>query len=406
MSYQTSADISNHVHMLTAHPEVGALLADWEQIIPSLISEALAIQAVPAPTFEESRRADFVLARLKNIGLADVSLDKAGNVWARTPGRKPELPGLMVSAHLDTVFAADTDLTSRHDRPNGRIYAPGLGDNSLGLAAMLALARQMGERAIIPQSDIWWVATVGEEGLGDLRGMRQACSHLNGRLGAVIVLEGLGLGRVYNAGLGVRRIKIEVHGPGGHSWLHSERPSAIHQLIAIGAALMAKVQPSDTPKSTFNIGLIDGGDSINSRASRASLSIDLRSEDAGLLAAMERSAMVAITHTPCHPALTVSTRVIGDRPFGRLRPDHPLIATALAVLDELRWDATTLDIGSTDANIPLSQGIPAVCIGLTTGSNAHTLDENVETQPLPLGMRQLTLLTLAATDQMEQWPVR
>ena len=403
MSNFSSSEIQEIVRTLSGQPEVSRLLADWPDLAASIVDEALTIQSVPAPTFAEKLRTELVRQRFAALNLADVAVDEVGNVWARTPGSQPHLPALMVSAHLDTVFAAGTDLAARRDPTGQQIVAPGLGDNSLGVAGMLGLARQLSERAIIPHSDIWWVATVGEEGLGDLYGMRHACARMGDDLGAVIVLEGLGLGRVYHAGLGVRRLKVDVRGPGGHSWLHSERPSAIHQLVAIGGALLKHVQPGERPKTSFNIGLIEGGDSINSRASHASLSIDLRSEDPAALAELERDVIGAITRTPCHPALVVTTQVIGDRPFGRLHTEHPLVQAACAVLDALAWSPLTLDIGSTDANIPLSRGIPAVCIGLTTGGNAHTLEESIETPPLPTGMRQLTLLALAVAEHSAQW---
>ena len=403
MSNFSPTHIQEMLQALSSRPEIAALLADWPRLTASVVDEALAIQAVPAPTFDEKRRRELVRERFSTLDLADVAVDEIGNVWARTPGSQSHLPALMVSAHLDTVFSADTDLAIRRDATGRQIVGPGLGDNSLGVAALLGLARQLSERAIIPQSDIWWVATVGEEGLGDLCGMRHACARIGDDLGAVIVLEGLGLGRVYHAGLGVRRLKVEVRGPGGHSWLHSDRPSAIHQLIAIGAALIKQVSPGENPRTSFNIGLIEGGDTINSRASHASLSIDLRSEDPQALAAIERDVVAAITHTPCHPSLMVTTHVIGDRPYGRLHTEHPLVLAACAVLDAFEWRPVTLDIGSTDANVPLSLGIPSVCIGLTTGGNAHTLEECIETPPLPTGMRQLTLLALAAADHLAQW---
>jgi acetylornithine deacetylase/succinyl-diaminopimelate desuccinylase-like protein len=400
-----SAPYANRAQLaaIASQPSIQGLLADWPRLRDDLIDEALAIQAIPAPTFGEALRAEHIRARLAAVGAADVALDEIGNVWARTPGVRSDRPAVMISAHLDTVFDAAADLSARRDAASGTVTAPGLGDNALGLAALIALAREMHRREIVPTTDIWWVATVGEEGLGDLRGMRRAIEEIGDRLGLVLVLEGLGLGRIYHAGLAVRRLRVEITGPGGHSWLHSDRPSAIHALIRIGAALLDEVKLPQSPVTTLNIGLVEGGTSINSRAAHASLSIDLRSEDARTLKKTERALMTAIQRTPLAPNIQVKTSVIGDRPSATLPPQHPLVAAAQSVLEFLECGPCTLDIGSTDANIPLARGISAVCIGLTTGGDAHTFDEYIEIAPLATGMKQLTLLALLVAEHSADW---
>mgnify|MGYP005855773715 CR=1 FL=1 len=393
------------IEALAQRPDARAILAAWPHLADAILEEALAIQAIPAPTFAEAARAQYVAARFREIGLADVAQDSLGNVYARTPAVGPSRLGVIVSAHLDTVFPASTDLTILRDTGDGRVYAPGLGDNSLSLAAMLALAAQLQARDVHPAADIWWVATVGEEGLGDLRGMRAALKRLYGRVGLGLVLEGIGLGHIYHAGLGVRRLRVSVRGPGGHSWLHPEPPNAIHQLVRIAEALVREIQPPVEPRSTFNIGLIEGGTSVNTRAAHASLSIDLRSVDAGVLARLEAEVRSVVSRFAGTPDLSVSIEVIGDRPSAALSIRHPLVRAARAVLERLGWESPVTAIGSTDANVLLAARIPAVCVGITTGGNVHTTEEYIDTGPVATGMSQITLLVLLAAAYADEWRV-
>ncbi len=399
----TPSAVSQYVETFASRPETASLINEWNELAANVIREALAIQAIPAPTFEEAPRAQAVLSRLAAAELSDVATDDIHNVYARTPGRDPSRPALLVSAHLDTVFPASTNLSTHDDPEHGHIYGPGLGDNSLGLAGMLTLARQFAQHQVTPAADIWWVATVGEEGLGDLRGIRHACDKLKDRLGLGIIIEGMGIGRVYHAGLGVRRLQVSVSGPGGHSWLHSDRPSAIHHLLQIGAALVEQVHPSQQPKSSFNIGLISGGASINTRAPNASLSIDLRSEDTTTLRYLEQQVNRIVEHTARPPEIRVSVTVIGDRPSASLSPAHPLVQAGVATLAQTGFSAPVLEIGSTDANIPLALGVPTVCIGLTTGGDAHSRGEYIDTAPLTYGMQRAALLTLIAAEHTDDW---
>ena len=393
----------NLIRGLATQPPIARLLNAWATLTEELLHEALTIQAIPAPTFEELARAEYVRSRMSGLGMQDVEQDEVGNVYARTPGIDPARPAVLVSAHLDTIFPADSDLTTFHAKEEERIYGPGLGDNSLGVAALIMLAGQLRRQEISPAADIWWVATVCEEGLGDLQGMRHAFQRLRERCGVAIILEGIGLGRIYNAGLGVRRLRITVKGPGGHSWLHAERPSAIHHLLRLGSALVDEIRPPANPRSSFNIGLIEGGTSINTRAPEASLSIDLRSVSAATLAALESQINETVGRFSRTPGLDISSQVIGDRPSAALSPAHPLVQASQAVLEYAGYPTSALETGSTDANIPLAGGMPAVCIGLTTGGNAHSTGEFIDTAPLTAGMRQLTLLTLLAAEHSAEW---
>ncbi|MBI5957105.1 MAG: M20/M25/M40 family metallo-hydrolase, partial [Chloroflexi bacterium] len=196
-----------------------------------IVENAVAIQQVPAPTFAEQRRAAFVRERFAQYPLREISIDEVYNVYGYWPGTDPTSPALLISAHLDTVFPADTDLTIR--RENDQIYGPGLGDNSLGVASLLALLDIFQAQQFQPPGDIWFVANSREEGMGDLGGIRAVWRKLGARLGAALVVEGMGLGRIYHAGIGVRRLRIICTTAGGHSWLHFGQPSAIHGLIEL-----------------------------------------------------------------------------------------------------------------------------------------------------------------------------
>ena len=376
------------IEQLTGDPSVqgaASSFADGSQIVET----AIAIQQIPAPTFDETRRSRYVEQQMHTLGLADVDVDAVGNVYGRRPGRAAG-PGLLIAAHLDTVFPAGTDLSVR--REGARIYGPGLGDNSLGVAALLHLAQALQRHDIANAGDIWFVANVGEEGLGDLRGMRAACDRLGDRIAAAIALEGTGPDRVIHAGLGVRRYRISAAAPGGHSWQNFGAPSAIHALVRLAAKLTELNAPKE-PRSSFNIGVIEGGTSVNTIAERASLLLDLRSIEpaglAGLIAQVERIVVA-------EPEGFFQVEIVGDRPAGRIAREHPLVQAAEAAY-AAAGISVSFDSASTDANIPLSRGIPAVCVGVGDGENAHRLDEYIEPARVPQGMRALLWLALAAT---------
>jgi|FLYN01.1.fsa_nt_gi acetylornithine deacetylase/succinyl-diaminopimelate desuccinylase-like protein len=370
---------------------------DWRWL-PSLsrwmMEQAIAIQQIPAPTFHEAQRSAYVADQFRSLDLALVETDPLHNVYGLWLGGDQKAPAAMITAHTDTVFSVETDLTTRTD--GALIYGPGLGDNSIGVAALLGIAYALRHQYIQPDGNIWLVATVGEEGLGDLCGMKAAFARLKPYVQSVINLEGLAFEHVYHAGIAVRRLHITAHTEGGHSWLNFGRASAIHGIVQLGARITT-LQPPAAPRTTYNIGLIEGGQSINTIASTASLWLDIRSEDQATLAEFERQIRAEVE------ALTTSElrftiEVVGDRPAGRLSPEHPLVQGALAALSQLGVTGV-LETGSTDANIPLAAGCPAVTVGLTRGGNAHRLDEYVNTEPLSAGLRQLILLALAATSR-------
>ncbi len=370
---------------------------DWRWL-PALsnwmIEQAVTIQQIPAPTLAEAQRAAYVMRQFKALNLSQVESDDLHNVYGLWLGKNKTAPTIMISAHTDTVFPAETDLATRTD--GSLIYGPGLGDNSLGVAALLAVAYALRHSYLQSDGNIWLVATVGEEGLGDLRGMKSAFARLRPHVHHFINLEGLAFEHVYYAGIAVRRLHMTAHTEGGHSWLNFGRASAVHGIIELGARITA-LQPPATPRTTFNIGVIEGGQSVNTIASQASLWLDLRSEDQAALMNLEqqvRAQIEALTTSE----LTFTVEVVGDRPAGHIALDHPLVQGALAALAQLGVNGM-LEIGSTDANVPLAAGCPAVTIGITRGGNAHRLDEYIDTRPIPAGLRQLFLLALAATSR-------
>ena len=371
-----------------------------------LIDLCIAIQQIPAPTGAETERAACVEDRMKAIGLADVERDELGNVYGRVPGAQAQ-PALLVSAHTDTVFPPETDLRLRR-LSNGRLCGPGIGDNSTGVAGLLALAETLTQLAP-PPVDIWLVANSMEEGIGDLRGMRRVVDRLDsverppaakgrGALGAVIVLEGVGLGRTVHQALGVRRYRISAAAPGGHSWGDFGAASAVHGLVSAAEEIL-KMQVPQTPRTTFNIGRIGGGTSVNTIAQEAWMELDLRSESPQTLLWLDGQVLRIIegrvgAHRARDDGLTLRHEQIGHRPAGALSFDHPLVQAACTILQELgieeRSDAR---ISSTDANVPLSRNIPAVCVGLTDGGDVHRLSEWIDPLPLVKGMQQLLYLT-------------
>ena len=406
--------------------------------LEKLIDLCIAVQQIPAPTGAETERAAWVESRMRAIGLADVARDRLGNVYGRVRGRpssagrqaqdrppERQAPRLLVSAHTDTVFPSETDLRLRR-LDNGLIRGPGIGDNSAGVAGLLTLAETL-THLTAPPVDIWLVANSMEEGVGDLRGMRRVVDRLEGggeseeereesasqlpflsllspavplssQLGAVIVLEGMGLGRIVHQALGARRYRTSAVAPGGHSWGDFGAASAVHGLVSL-AEEMTRLQLPQAPRTTFNIGRIGGGTSINTIAQQAWMELDLRSESPETLAWLDgQIGKIVERHAQAHRAhgdgLTLQHEQIGNRPPGALPFQHPLVQAASAILQELgvkeRSDAR---ISSTDANVPLSRNIPAVCVGLTDGGDAHRLSEWIDPLPLVKGMQQLLYLT-------------
>jgi acetylornithine deacetylase/succinyl-diaminopimelate desuccinylase-like protein len=361
-----------------------------------VIDLACTIQAIPAPTFHETQRATFFIDQLRALGLHDVERDSTGNVLARLPGslKTPSRP-LVISAHMDTVHPMETALGVR--RLEDRIIGPGIGDNALGLAALLGLAHLLQQKKVELPGDLWLALNVGEEGLGDLRGMQAIVNRFGAGPLAYLVIEGMGLGTILNRGLGVERYRITIQAPGGHSWVDFGQPSAIHELCKLVSRLTALPLPQ-SPCTTMNVGVIQGGTSINTIAAQAWLELDLRSEDGGTL---ENLVTEVRNQAQAFQQATVQVRMerIGKRMAGLLPPDHPLVILGRDVLSDLEIDAR-LDIASTDANLPLSRGYPSICVGITYGNHAHSPEEFILTIPVVQGMAQIYLMVTRAWDRL------
>ncbi len=367
------------------------------ELINRMIELAIQIQQIPAPTFEEGKRAEFVRGLFLSEGLKDVAMDEVGNVSGRlsveSRKRRPATEGsiegsnvkpLIVSAHMDTVFPIETNLDVR--RAGQKIYTPGIGDNSLGVAALFGLIWMLRERKIEPAGDVWFVANVCEEGLGDLRGMKAVVDRFRDNILTYLVLEGLALGHIYHEAVGVKRYRVTARTSGGHSWSDYGKPSAVHELSKLVVELASLELPSQ-PRTTMNVGKISGGTSVNVIASEASFDLDLRSEGQESLAELVSTAEKLI-HNANKPNVSFEAEVIGHRLAGGMDANHPLIKLAQACLHEQGLESH-LTSGSTDANIPLSKGYPAIVLGVTTGGSAHTTNEYINTAPVAQGMEQL-----------------
>ncbi len=382
---------------LTRRSDVRAALAGYRHHLEEILAQIVAIQQVAAPTFAEKRRSAYIEAQFRALGAAEVSHDALHNVFARLPGRDAGRPPLVISAHLDTVFPATTDLTTRREGP--LFFGPGIGDNSTGLAGLLVLGRTLVERALPHAADIYLVANVGEEGLGDLRGMRAVVERF-GERAAYLVVEGGLFGQLTHQAVGVRRYRIEVTAPGGHSWGGFGAASAIHVLGHLIAAIDGLDVPA-APKTTYNVGIIEGGLSVNSIAHAARLWLDLRSEDAGELERLVGQVQAILErmnhdHAEAGDGVHLVAETVGNRPAGAVGRDAPIVAHAEAALRAVGCGDVRYIVSSTDANIPLSRGYEAVCLGLTHSGNSHRPDEYIDITHLPAGLGQLLLVALAA----------
>ncbi|HJS28051.1 MAG TPA: M20/M25/M40 family metallo-hydrolase [Anaerolineales bacterium] len=358
--------------------------------LESILDLAVEIQQIPAPTFSEGARAGFVEARFRREGLDDVWRDGLGNVLARLAGGGGGKP-LILAAHLDTVFPMETELTV-HRTPE-QVYGPGIGDNSLGLAGLFGLVWEIRARSLALAPDLILTATVGEEGLGNSRGMQAVVDRYADQALAYVAVEGMALGHIFNRGMGVRRYKVTYRTKGGHSWVDFGVPSAVHEISRLVSRL-SSLQIPESPRTSWNAGLIQGGTSVNVIAAEASVQLDLRSEDQAALSSLEAEVTQAARSVP-PPGVEVEVELIGQRPMGSIPDDHPFVCLAQDSLRSVGIEPH-LSIGSTDASIPLHRGLPAVCIGLTTGSGTHSLDEYIDVAPLGDGMEQLLSLVAGA----------
>lgn len=389
---------------VTADPRVRQALAKLASSAPALTEEQARITEIPAPPFHEAARGKYLAKLFASAGL-NVQTDDVGNVIGERPGSsKSDI--VMVVAHLDTVFPADTDVRVR--RNGGRLYAPGISDNGTGLAAILGLAQVLHDPNLDTRCTILFVADVGEEGEGNLRGIRKLVDTYRKKLRYVIALDGAASDYITTSGLASRRVEITLSGPGGHSWSDFGAPNPIHAL-ARGIARFVKTPVPDDPRTTFNVGSIEGGTSVNSIPAKATIKVDLRSEAESQLnkieAALRDSIQTGVDEEMAAARargmatdpLTVDTKVLGIRPGGELADNSPLLAAVLAA-DDYLGNRSRLERSSTDANIPLAAGIPAIALGAGGRSaGAHSLEEWYDPTGREVGLQRvlLTLLSVA-----------
>jgi len=363
--------------------------------------------AVPAPPFGERPRAEWLCERFRELGLPEPHLDEVGNAMAILPGTGNGGRRVLLSAHLDTVFPAGTPIGV--DLSGTRLAAPGACDNGAGVAAMLAIAAAMKQTGITTDCDLVFLGNVGEEGEGDLRGMRHVYRTKDGatergEIAAHVVLDGAGHESAVTHALGSQRHLVTITGPGGHSWTDAGRPNPI-VLLSRAIERFSAVTLPDIPRTTMNVGTIEGGTAVNAIPERAAARFDLRSTDPEQLIRLEVELHRAVEDAVLEAnrgqrgeagLVRFSIDKIGDRPAGRLPAGSELMALVEAV-DRHLGIRTEMRLASTDANIPLSLGVPAVSIGGGgEGGGIHTYGEWYDAKGRDLGLRRILLLLLAA----------
>ncbi len=350
---------------ISSDPRVQSTLNDIEANEAETLAEQVRLTEIPAPPFMEQNRAEYYLQQMHNRGLDDAYIDTEGNVIGLRAG-SGDGPLFVIAAHLDTVFPLETDVTVQ--MRDGRYYAPGIGDDGRGLTVLLTLIDALNSSAIETVGDIMFVGNVGEEGPGDLRGIKAIFRDHPGVDGFVSI-DGSGLTRITTGATGSRRFAVEFSGPGGHSFSAFGLVSAIH---AMGRAItkIGDLEVPSSPKTTFTVGMVDGGTSVNSIAADAVFQLDMRSNDAGELATLEARVKDVTAQAVAEEnarwnngEITVNFRLIGDRPVGSTGASNPLVQVAALAYEAVGSPIQELRISSTDSNIPMSMGIPAITIG-------------------------------------------
>lgn len=384
---------------LLQDPAVKSALESVRRDEAQVIEEQVRLCEIPAPPFKEAARAEAYRQAFEALGLQNVRIDKVGNVLGERPGAAPR-PHVVFSAHLDTVFPEGTDVTT--SRSGSVIKGPGIGDDCRGLAVVLAVIRQMNAANIQTPGTITFVGTVGEEGLGDLRGVKHLFNEeLKGRIDKFVSVDGTGLG-ITHVAVGSMRYRVTFKGPGGHSYGAFGIANPAH---ALGRAIakIADFEVPREPKVTFSVGRVGGGTSVNSIPFEAWMEVDMRSADQAALTALDAKFHKAVDTALAEEnerwanrgRLTVDKTLVGNRPGGSAPADAPILQTALSVTKALGLTAR-VDEGSTDSNIPLSLGIPAVTIdGGGTGTGAHALEETFDTTDSWQGTARALLLAIA-----------
>lgn len=398
-------DLRKSLTHLMSSVEVARALLSFERNADAITEEQIRICSIPAPPFGEQERAEYLSRKFAELGLTEVEIDEEGNCIGLLRGASLR-PLFVVSAHLDTVFSKGTDFTvSRRDQ---KLFAPGIADDGCGLVALLALAQAIKQEQIPLAGSILFVGTVGEEGEGNLRGVRYFFTkgRWASQVDAFLSFDGPGLDRITNRALGSRRYRVDFTGPGGHSWGDFGLPNPVHAMGRAIARLAAYPAPKD-PRTTFNVGRVEGGTSVNAIPAQASMEVDLRSAaanelqrlDAFFRRAMRDAADEENGHRRGEGLLKLKLDLIGERPTGETPADSPLVELAIEAT-KLLGVQPRLDQSSTDSNLPISLGIPAITLGAGGNSgSSHTLDEWYDPRDRAQGLKRGLLVILGATDK-------
>jgi acetylornithine deacetylase/succinyl-diaminopimelate desuccinylase-like protein len=385
---------------LLESPAIQRAFSFIDQCAETFEAELVRVCEIAAPPFKERARALYVKRQFEEIGFPRITMDEEGNVVAERPGRGSH-PSLAVSAHLDTVFPEGTDVQVR--REGRRLLAPGIGDNACGIVSLLALARALSFGQVETVGTIYLVGTVGEEGEGNLRGVRFLFSEgaLRSGVDNFISLDGPGLERITNRALGSRRYRVKIEGPGGHSWGDFGIVNPVH---ALGRAIgrFASYPAPMAPRTSYNVGVVEGGSSVNAIAESATMTVDIRSvsdeEIDKLESFLRRVVEIAVREENSQRALsstsiTYEIDLVGNRPSGETPPNSEILRAALDCSRALGIEPH-LDCSSTDSNIPISLGIPALTLGVGgASSNCHSLAEWYEPTGREAGLKRLVLLS-------------
>jgi tripeptide aminopeptidase len=388
------------VAMLTADITVKAALDAARATEPQTLDEQVRFCEVPAPPFKESTRAQLLQGAFQDLGLQHVRIDRAGNVLGDRPGAASR-PHLVVAAHLDTVFPEGTNVKVKRDGNTFR--GPGIGDNCRGLAVMVAVVRSLKGAGVKTPGSITFVANVGEEGLGDLRGMKTLFNEtMKGQIDRFVSIDGPGM-HVTHIAVGSHRYRMTFKGPGGHSFGAFGLPNPANAL-GRAVAKIADIQVPSQPRTTFNVGRIGGGTSVNAIPAEVWMEVDMRSADPATLTALDAKIQAAVDGGVAEEnrrwkatgKITVSKELVGDRPAGSISIASPIVQTVQAAGRAVLGTTVPYSEGSTDANFPISLNIPAVAIGGGgDGDDAHVVAESFNAEDSWKGTANAVLVTIA-----------
>lgn len=397
--------LRQEIAAIAAAPEVRAALNWLREHAAEFTQWQMEVARIAAPPFGEGRRAEWLAGQFRELGLEDVHIDDVGNVLGLRPGRGAQV--ISVSAHIDTVFPSDTALNIRQQ--NGKLHGPGISDNAAGITAMLALAGAFHRCRLRCEAPLLFIGNVGEEGEGDLRGIRHIFSDSpwKEKIAASVIIDGAGTETIIADALGSRRFEVTVKGPGGHSWTDFGVPNPI---VALSRAIarFSETRVPASPKTTFNVGVITGGTSVNSIPESARMRVDVRSSSRMEIERLEMELRRAVAQTAAEEeslarnganaqraGLEAEISVIGNRPAGELDRNARILHLARAV-DSYLGNSSQIQRASTDANIPISLGREAVALGAGgRGGGAHTLQEWFDPAGRELGLERILLLVLA-----------